>query len=122
MARHNIKGQQAEQLACDHLKARGLRLVKRNFNVPQGEIDLIMREGDTLVFVEVRYRTRRDFGTAAESIDWRKRRRLANAAARYLQAHPRQADRPSRFDVVSIDHPDGDRPDIQWIQNAFLVE
>jgi putative endonuclease len=121
MAQHNRKGQQAEALACKHLQAQGLNLVARNFNVRQGEIDLIMREGETTVFVEVRYRRRSTFGSGAESIDRNKQRRLIQAAARYLQQHPKLAKHPSRFDVVAISN-DGDAPDIQWIKNAFMAE
>lgn len=122
MARHNQKGEEAERIACTHLEAHGLRLLKRNFNVRQGEIDLVMREADTTVFVEVRYRSRTDFGGAAESIDVRKQRRIARAAARYLQAHPRLAQGPSRFDVVSIEQAAASKPRIQWIKNAFMAE
>jgi putative endonuclease len=109
-------GSAMEQLAEAFLKTQNLRPVARNHRCRHGEIDLVMRDGETLVFVEVRYRRSDRFGTAAETIDPRKQRRLAAAASHYLQGHPTLL--PCRFDVVAVS---GDEP-IQWIKNAFLVE
>jgi uncharacterized protein (TIGR00252 family) len=81
-----------------------------------GEIDLVMRDGATLVFVEVRYRRSDRFGAPAETVDRRKQQRLTAAANHYLQAHPTVL--PCRFDVVAVSG--GDR--IEWIKNAFAVE
>ena len=107
-------GDAAEQRALAWLEARGLSLVERNFRCRVGEIDLVMRAGVATVFVEVRYRARQDFGSAAETISRVKQRRLSAAARHYLQRHPDVARRPCRFDVVAIT---GDR--IDWIPNAF---
>jgi len=83
-----------------------------------GELDLIMREGNELVIVEVRQRTHPGFGSAAESITATKRQRLTRAARLYLQRHPREAERPVRFDVVALNG-DGEP---EWIRHAFLPE
>ena len=80
MARARGAGEQAEALAADFLAARGVTIIERNFRRRCGELDLIARDGDTLVFVEVRLRTRGDFGGAAASITASKRARIAAAA------------------------------------------
>ena len=110
-------GDQAEQLALDHLRQHGLRLLQRNFRTPGrggGEVDLIVREPDgTLVFVEVRRRARTDFGGAAASVGHVKQRRIVFAARHYL-ARLRDLP-PCRFDVVAIDGPGV----VQWHKAAF---
>jgi putative endonuclease len=112
------RGRWAEDLACDHLHRAGLETVTRNYRGRRGEIDLVMRCGETLVFVEVRYRGRQDFGSGAESVDEHKRRKLIATAHQFLQRHPQGAGCPCRFDVISITA-GGDAPRIEWIQNAF---
>lgn len=112
------RGAHAEDLACAFLRARGLGLLARNYHCRRGEIDLVMSAGDTLVFVEVRYRAREDFGSGAESVDARKRARLIAAAGHYLQRHTGAGARACRFDVVSITGPIG-RERIDWIEHAF---
>lgn len=119
-------GRRAEELARAYLEARGLRTLTRNYRCPPGEVDLVMRDDTVTVFVEVRYRRRTDFGSGAESVDARKRRRLAAAALHYLQRHPEAARGPSRFDVVSLsgtapgaDPRSGRGPEILWIRDAF---
>jgi putative endonuclease len=115
MAEHNLQGSHAEERALQHLLARGLRLRERNFRSRAGEIDLIMQQGDTLVFVEVRYRRSRDFGSAVETVTPSKQRRLLATAAYYLQRH--RLDLACRFDVVGICG--AQQEEIVWIQNAF---
>jgi putative endonuclease len=106
-------GEAAERLAERHLIALGLTLRERNYRSPHGEIDLIMQDGRTLVFVEVRQRRNPFFGSGADSIDGRKRRRLQLTAEHYLQ---RQRPVPAcRFDVVTLDG----EGDIRWIPAAF---
>ena len=107
----------AEALRCTH----GLVLVERNANFRVGEIDRVMRDGEMLVFVEVRYRTPGSFGTGADSIDWKKRRRLVRAAEAWLQRHPQHRDRSCRFDVVDA-HGDPDSPALRWITSAFRAD
>ncbi len=105
----------AEQAALDYLLSRGLRLVARNFRVRLGELDLVMADGDQLVFVEVRSRASACFGGAAASVTRSKQRRVRNAAQAFLAAARGDGRWPAlRFDVVAID---GER--IHWIPSAF---
>ena len=108
-------GDAAEDRALAHLLRQGLKLVARNYRTPGrggGEIDLILREGDTLVFVEVRRRASARFGGAAASVGATKQRRLLLAARLYLMRLP--APPPCRFDVVAVED-DG----IRWLRAAF---
>lgn len=113
----HASGQAAEALAARFLEAHGLRVVERNFRVRGGEIDLVCRDGRTLVFVEVRLRTHRGFGGAAGSIDARKRQRLILAARHYLMRAPLAE---CRFDCVLLDRLDPTA--IDWIRNAFAAD
>lgn len=106
-----------ESRAADFLQRAGLRIVARNYHCRRGEIDLVAWEGDTLVFVEVRFRRHRHFGSAGASVDRRKQRKLLAAAESYLQQH--RLDCPCRFDVVAIE---GDEEQIDWIAGAFAGE
>jgi putative endonuclease len=105
-------GAAAEEKAADYLVRHGLRLLERNYRCRGGEIDLVMREGALLVFVEVRARAASRFGGAAESITATKRARVILAARHYL-AH-RGVDAPCRFDALLLD---GER--IEWVRGAF---
>lgn len=109
-------GGEKERLAARFLTRQGLRLIGRNHRCRFGEIDLIMRDGDCLVFVEVRYRGSTDFGSPAETVDLRKRHRLAAAAGHFLQTSPYVL--PCRFDVVAISGQDH----IEWLKNAFTLD
>lgn len=114
-----MKGAEAEDLALRHLQAQGLQLLERNFRAPGGELDLVMRErrrgADTLVVVEVRKRSSARQGSAAESIDARKRSRIVLAARWLLGRRPAYANWGVRFDVVTLDGEDR----IEWICGAF---
>jgi putative endonuclease len=116
VALHLQTGKQAEERARVHLEQRGLHLLERNYRCKQGEIDLIMRDGEALVFVEVRYRKSSAFGSAVESITAGKQSRLLATARHYLQSSRDSA--PCRFDVVGIDGQGADAP-IEWIKDAF---
>jgi len=109
------RGAQAERWALDFLQQQGLKAVEQNYRSRFGEIDLIMREGETLVFVEVRLRSRTDFGGAAASIDHHKQQRLIRTAQHYLASQPRTP--PCRFDVILMSDAQG--RDAQWLKNAF---
>ena len=111
-------GQHVEEMVRDYLQGQGLTLLEQNYHCRQGEIDLIMRDNEALVFVEVRYRRHSRYGNGAETVDARKQRRLITAAQHYLQAHPSQRQRPCRFDVVSVTTEAGDYR-LQWLQNAI---
>lgn len=109
------KGADAEALARRHLEARGLEILAANYRCRFGEVDLVARDGDTIAFVEVRLRSRRDFGGAAASIDFAKRRRIEATARHFFVATGAEA--PARFDVVLLDAARDDR--IEWIQSAW---
>jgi len=104
-------------MACTHLQHQDLTLKARNYCSPYGEIDLIMRERDTLVFVEVRFRKTPDFGTPAETVGERKQTKLRATAVHYLQHTPRASKKASRFDIVAISE-DGD-DSLSWYRNAL---
>jgi putative endonuclease len=110
----NTRGAAAEAMAAAFLERKGLRIVERNYRCRLGEIDLVARDGDTTVFVEVRQRASRAFGGAAASITATKRARLVRAARHYLS---RLRVTPAcRFDALLIE---GDPPSIDWIRDAF---
>jgi putative endonuclease len=111
-------GSSAEKLAAEFLIRNGLRLVESNFRSPHGEIDLILQDGDTLVFAEVRLRSNAGFGGAAASITAAKQGRIVRTAQYYLQRQRSKA--PCRFDAVLLDNLDAAR--IEWIRNAFEGE
>jgi len=110
------RGKEAEDRACHYLQAQGLKLLARNYRSQRGEIDLILQDKDSLVFVEVRYRSHPHFGSAAESIDRRKQSRLIACARYFMQTHPDTCEQPCRFDVISISGP---KSAIEWIPDAF---
>lgn len=111
------RGDRAEEQACRFLVHHGLQLVAQNFRCRRGEIDLLMREGEELVFVEVRLRRHPDFGGALESVTFTKQQRIISAAGYFLQTHPAWSRHACRFDVVAISGPR--TVDITWIKDAF---
>lgn len=108
-------GAQAEQWAAQYLQQQGLKPVTENYRGRFGEIDLIMRDGTALVFVEVRLRRNADFGGAAASIDTRKQQRIIRTAQQYLASLTRIP--PCRFDAVLMDDAQG--TNVLWLKNAF---
>lgn len=115
------KGARYESLALKHLLNNGLVLIERNFYCRQGEIDLIMRDGNCLVFAEVRYRASNKFASAAHSVDERKQSKIARTAEMYLARKPELGQYRVRFDVIAFDNPDSDQGALQWIRDAFRV-
>lgn len=111
-------GAAIESAAAAWLQTKGLVYLTRNFRCRGGEIDLIMRDGRTLVFVEVRLRSRDDFGSAAESVTASKQRRLIHAAQFYLATKPCHSDAACRFDVLAAKRSDQTIA-WEWVQNAF---
>ncbi|MBC7944130.1 MAG: YraN family protein [Burkholderiales bacterium] len=108
-------GAEAEHAAADFLKQQGLVLLEQNFRSRYGEIDLILRQGKTLVFVEVRLRSNPNFGSAAESITYAKQRKLVRTAQFFLAERGMNQQACScRFDAVLFGG-----AGISWIQNAF---
>lgn len=114
MSERTERGKGAERDARRHLERNGLRFLESNYRCRWGEIDLVMKDGDTLVFVEVRYRNTERFGGAAASVDRGKQQRLCRTAANYLgRLHGRQP--AVRFDVVAL----GPDREVEWIAAAF---
>jgi putative endonuclease len=111
-------GDPFERRACVQLESAGLKLLARNYTTRHGELDLVMREGDTIVFVEVRYRKSASHGDAATSVTASKQAKLILAAQHWLAAHPRHARHACRFDVVSYDGP-ADAIRHEWLRGAF---
>ncbi len=112
------QGDAAEERACRHLERSGLTIVERNFRTRGGEIDIIARKGEVLVFVEVRSREVPDFGTPEESVTPAKRRRIVAAARHYLSKVPSSSWREARFDVIAIEG-SGDDAALRHYQAAF---
>lgn len=109
------RGDAAESAAAALLTAAGLQVLCRNFKCRGGELDLVCMDAATLVVVEVRSRSRRDYGGAAASVNWGKQRRIITATRMFLAQRPQHAQRPLRFDVIAFEA--GARP--QWIRAAF---
>ncbi|MCL2121522.1 MAG: YraN family protein [Clostridiales bacterium] len=119
MDARQILGRRGEDIGAAWLEARGMRIVERNFRCTYGEIDIIGQIGETLVFVEVRGRSSDQWGTPAESVNSKKKKKLRTLAACYLSRR-KMADVDCRFDVVGILYdPAGNEPHIEWIPNAF---
>jgi putative endonuclease len=115
------RGAGIEAAARDFLLGRGLGAVAANANYRFGELDLVMLDGDTLVFVEVRYRRSAGFGGGAASVDAGKRRKLVKAAQAFLLAHRALADAPCRFDVSDASG-DPAAPAFAWLRDAFRAD
>jgi putative endonuclease len=114
-----LRGIAAERLAADYLASRGLELLARNVRCKGGEIDLVCRDGDVLVVVEVRQRRRRDFGGALASVTWCKQRKIIRAARYLLQTSPQWRDRRVRFDVVAVQGLPDRAHEVEWVKDAF---
>jgi putative endonuclease len=112
-----ILGKIGEDLACAELERRGYAILARRYRRRGGELDIIARDGATLVFVEVKSRDGHDFGDAAEAVTRLKQRRIAALARDFIVRH-RLPECPCRFDVVAIHLGDG-APAIEVYQNAF---
>jgi len=121
MPNTHLEGRRWERTAESFLSRRGLRRLTRNYRSRFGEIDLVMMDGATLVFVEVRYRKSDRFGSGADSVTPAKQRRIVSTARHFLSCHPGLAGRPGRFDVVSIGHR-STGVEVEWIRDAFEAD
>ncbi len=123
MTERRDRGDEAERLAALHLVAHGLEIVLRNYRRRTGELDLVAREGEVLVIVEVRMRSSPAFGGAAASIDGLKRARIVRTAQQLLQQRRDLAQLPVRFDVILVGASGSgtEAPEIEWIRHAFTV-
>lgn len=111
-------GADAERRVDRAARRRGWRCIERNYSVRGGELDLVYRCGNELIVVEVRYRSRNDYGGAVASVTPSKQRRIVQATRHLLACHPELAELAVRFDVVGVD----DSNQFNWIENAFYAE
>ena len=118
--RHHL-GKRGENLACLELRRRGYEIFDRRYRTRIGELDVIARDGDTLVFVEVKTRATESFGSAFDAITRSKRRVIVQMAGDYLTRR-RSWNGPCRFDVVAVTIPDDGRPRINIVAGAFGAE
>jgi len=117
-----VSGEHWEQSASAYLQQHGLHVLKSRYRCRFGELDLVCKDGRSLVVVEVRARSRTSYVGALESIDAAKRDKLVRATRHLLMTHPQWRNWPLRFDVVAIDAADTKSPDVKWLRNAFDVE
>lgn len=114
----NILGKQAEELAQLFLIRNGFKLLYKNFFCRLGEVDLIMRNASTLLFVEVKMRSSTQFGLAHEAVTQKKQQKLFQTSQYFLQKNPELQHLPCRFDVIAFHHL---KETPIWIQNAFQI-
>ena len=112
-----VLGKEGERIAEEYLKKKGYRLVERNYRCAAGELDLIVLDRRVVVFVEVKTRTGQTFGSPFEAVEFRKQRKMIQAA-QYFLAEKKLQQRDARFDVVGISWPGRD-PMVEHIVNAF---
>jgi putative endonuclease len=120
-APHLRAGKLGEQIAERWLQRKGLQTIRKNYRCKVGELDLIMRENNRLVIVEVRYRKSTDFGGPLNSVSTLKQQRIARTTLHFLQAAPQFKHSPLRFDVLSLVG-SLDKPAIEWCQRAFDMD
>jgi putative endonuclease len=109
-------GNKGEDIATEHLKKNGYAILKRNYKTPLGEADIVAREKDTIVFIEVKARSSDAFGQPFEAVNYRKQEKIKRIALYYLKHNRLQA--PVRFDVISIISNNGNA-EINHIKEAF---
>ena len=114
----NTLGKEGERIAKEFLKKRGYSILKENYRTPFGEIDIIAREKDVLVFVEVKTRTDLTFGSPFEAVNQRKKEKIKKVALSFMKGLKKEC--PARFDVLSINVEDG-KEKIEHIRDAFEV-
>jgi putative endonuclease len=112
-------GRAWENAAAGFLASRGLTIVARGYRCRLGEIDIVCLDDATIVVVEVRARAKTAHGSAAETVDYRKRQKIINATRHFLMRNPCWFNHPLRFDVVAVDAIDTDEPQLQWLKGAF---
>lgn len=105
---------EGENAACEYLKGIGYAVIERNYSCPLGEIDVIAKDGDVIVFVEVKSRNTAQFGLPEESVDGRKKKKIILTARYWMSAHTRESHSGCRFDVISVL-----RGEVRHLINAF---
>jgi putative endonuclease len=112
-----VTGKKGENIAADYLKKNGYRILETNFRCPLGEIDIIARDKEDLIFLEVKTRRSADLGYPEEAVDSRKQKKISRLAEYYLQTN-KLTNTPARFDVVAITM-SGSSTEVRLIKNAF---
>ena len=115
--RHQL-GRRGERLAEKYLKKHGLKTVARHYSTPVGELDLVMRDGDTVVFAEVKTRRDRKWADPQDAVGYNKQRCLTRAAQWFIHRKGWD-DRPCRFDMIAVILPPDGEPDIEHFPDAF---
>jgi putative endonuclease len=115
----HVDGRAAEDAARRYLERQDLEFIAANVRTRGGELDLVMLDGEVLVFVEVRYRRSTRYGGAAASVDYRKQRKLLAAGALFLQFTPALRNRRVRFDVVAVQPRASGGLHCEWLKDAF---
>ena len=118
--RRQVVGRHGEDAAVEELERRGYAVLSRRYRTRHGEIDIVARDGETIVFIEVKAKESAEFGTAAEAVTARKQRRVISMAVDYL-ARNRLTTKPCRFDVVAIDGV-GEQAVLTYYRDAFGAE
>lgn len=113
-------GERGEALAWNFLKRQGYSILEKNYRTRFGEIDVIARKKDVLVFLEVKTRRSHAFGLPLEAVDWKKRQKLIRVAEAYLQAK-RLENRAARFDILSVTWDGRSEPDFSLLEDAFMM-
>jgi len=116
-----FKGRKAENLAEKYLNQNKLTTLKRNYLCKSGEIDLIMMDDDELVFIEVRARGKSEFGSAAETVDTNKQRKIIASAKTFLLENPHLKHHMCRFDVFELNDFNESNHETSWIKDAFML-
>lgn len=111
-------GRFGEEQASHFLREKGFKILDRNFHAKGGEIDIVARAGELVVFVEVKTRTSTNYARPEEAVGYRKRENLKTAARHYIQEHPHRGNE-FRFDVISVTINESECAELEWIQNAF---
>ena len=119
MAAHNDLGKWGEDLAADYLQDKGYVIIDRDWKSGHHDLDIVAKEGDTLVIVEVKTRRNRLFGNPEEAIDYKKRQSLQSAINHYVKSH--HVNVPVRFDIISIVGTIGSTPEIDHIKDVTLI-
>lgn len=109
-------GTEKESLAIDYLQTRGAELLAKNFYFHGGELDLIVKDGEYICFIEVKYRKNKSFGSPEEAVTKAKQKKIIQGARVFLFKNHYPADTPCRFDVISVY-----QEEITWIKDAFYL-
>ena len=115
----NAMGQQAEALACSFLEQQGLTLITKNYRCPLGEIDIIMLDGATVVFIEVRLRRLGRFGRAEDSVTQQKQQKIIRTAQHFRKNYPNYSSQACRFDIVVYNGHDPGKTPPHWLTQVF---